>query len=114
VFANLITNALKYTDLPAGERWIEIGWRDGSGDRLFYVSDNGIGIEEHQLEHVFGIFRRLHARDAYGGGSGAGLTIARRTIERLGGQLWAESAGLGKGTTFLFSLATTSIDTLQL
>ena len=56
------------------------------------------------MERVFQIFRRLHARNEYGGGSGAGLTIARRTVERHGGRMWAESAGTGKGTTFLFTL----------
>ena len=56
------------------------------------------------MERVFQIFRRLHARDEYGGGSGAGLTIARRTVERHGGRMWAESGGTGKGTTFLFTL----------
>jgi light-regulated signal transduction histidine kinase (bacteriophytochrome) len=104
VFGNLIINALKYSDRPAGERRIEIGWRDTSGARAFYVRDNGIGIAAQNLEKVFRIFRRLHARDEYGGGSGAGLVIARRIVERLGGRLWAESAGQGTGTTFLFTL----------
>ena len=104
VFSNLITNAIKYNDRPAGERWVEIGWRGEGAERAFYVRDNGIGIEAEYLERVFQIFRRLHARNEYGGGSGAGLTIARRTVERHGGRMWAESAGTGKGTTFLFTL----------
>jgi light-regulated signal transduction histidine kinase (bacteriophytochrome) len=104
VFSNLIINALKYSDLPAGKCDIEIGWRDASGARAFYVRDNGIGIAAKNLEKVFQIFRRLHARDEYGGGSGAGLVIARRIVERLGGRLWAESVGPGMGTTFLFTL----------
>ena len=113
VYGNLISNALKYNDLPAGERQIEIGWRDDRGGRIFYVRDNGIGIAERHLEHVFRIFRRLHGRDEYGGGSGAGLTIARRIIERLGGRLWAESGGVGKGTTFLFRLGRTQTEPMQ-
>lgn len=104
VFSNLIVNALKYSDRPAGECDIEIGWRDAGGAREFYVRDNGIGIAAKNLEKVFQIFRRLHGRDEYGGGSGAGLVIARRIVERLGGRLWAESAGPGMGTTFLFTL----------
>ena len=74
---NLVVNAIKDRDLPAGERWIEIGWRHLDGRRLFYVSDNGIGIASQHLEQMFQIFRRLTSpRDEYGGGNGAGLTIA--------------------------------------
>jgi chemotaxis family two-component system sensor kinase Cph1 len=104
VFSNLISNAIKYSDQPAGKRWVEVGWQMKDEQRLFYVQDNGIGIAPQHLEDVFRIFRRLHARDAYAGGNGAGLTIARRTVERLGGRLWVESDGLGKGSTFLFTL----------
>jgi light-regulated signal transduction histidine kinase (bacteriophytochrome) len=110
VFSNLIMNALKYNDLPAGERRIEIGSRSDGGRRVFYVRDNGIGIAQRNLESIFQIFRRLHARDEYGGGSGAGLTIARRTVERLGGRLWAESAGPGYGSNFLFTLGAPETD----
>jgi len=104
VFINLIYNAIKYNDHPAGERWVEITWRVTDGRLAISIRDNGIGIAPQHLEHVFGIFRRLHARDQYDGGNGAGLTIARRTVERLGGRLWAESEGLGKGSTFVFTL----------
>jgi len=83
---------------------VEIGWKAEAGRRVFYVRDNGIGIAPQHLDQVFQIFRRLHPRDEYGGGNGAGLTIARRTVERLGGRLWAESEGRGRGSTFLFSL----------
>jgi light-regulated signal transduction histidine kinase (bacteriophytochrome) len=103
ILTNLVVNAIKYNDRPAGDRGIEIGWRDEVGRQVFYVRDNGIGIAERHLEHVFRIFRRLHGRSEYGGGSGAGLTIARRAAERLGGRLWAESPGAGLGTTFLFT-----------
>jgi chemotaxis family two-component system sensor kinase Cph1 len=114
VFNNLITNALKYNDRPAGQQQIEIGWRDDTGGRVFYVRDNGIGIADEHLEHVFRIFRRLHGRDEYGGGTGAGLAISRHTMERLGGRLWAESGGLGLGTTFLLSLAGTPPEVVEL
>jgi light-regulated signal transduction histidine kinase (bacteriophytochrome) len=109
VLTNLVVNAIKYTDRSAGERRIELGWRHQDGRRLFYVRDTGIGIAERHLEEIFRIFRRLHPQDEYGGGNGAGLTIARRAIERFGGRLWAESDGLGKGATFLFSLGEASI-----
>ena len=67
VFRNLITNAMKYNDKP--EKWIEIGYRDGSEKNLvrpvFTVRDNGIGIQEKHLQSVFRIFKRLHGRDEY-------------------------------------------------
>ena len=100
VFTNLISNAFKYNDKP--ERWVEIGWVEGR-PRAFYVRDNGIGIAETDRERIFEIFRRLHARNEYGGGSGAGLTIARKTVERHGGRMWVEST-LGEGSTFWFTL----------
>jgi len=104
VFSNLISNAIKYNDRPPGERRVEIGWQNHGGPLVFTVRDNGIGIAGKNIDAVFRIFLRLHGRDDYGGGDGAGLTIARRTVEHLGGQLWAESAGLGQGSTFLFTL----------
>jgi signal transduction histidine kinase len=109
VFANLVTNAIKYNDKP--QRWIEIGVvetpRRGAGDAAreptLYVRDNGIGIPDRHLETVFRIFKRLHARDQYGGGTGAGLTIVRKIIERHNGRVWIEST-LGEGTTVFFTL----------
>ena len=104
VFRNLITNAMKYND--KADRWVEVGYeRNGCGEDglRFYVRDNGIGIRTRHLEKVFGIFRRLHGRDKFGGGSGAGLTIARRIVERHGGRIWAESE-VGRGSTFYFTL----------
>jgi light-regulated signal transduction histidine kinase (bacteriophytochrome) len=104
VIINLITNAVQYNDRPAGERTVEVGWQTDSGRPVFHVRDNGIGIAAKHLDEVFQIFRRLHARDEYGGGYGAGLTIARRTVERLGGHIWVESEGPGKGSAFFFTL----------
>jgi light-regulated signal transduction histidine kinase (bacteriophytochrome) len=104
VFTNLIANAIKYNDRPPGERWVEVTWRVTDGRLVISIRDNGIGIAQRHLEDVFRIFRRLHARDQYDGGNGAGLTVARRTVERLGGKLWVESEGPGKGSTFLFTL----------
>jgi len=67
------------------------------------VRDNGIGIPDRHLETVFRIFKRLHARDQYGGGTGAGLTIVRKIIERHNGRVWIESTP-GEGTTVFFTL----------
>jgi chemotaxis family two-component system sensor kinase Cph1 len=109
VFANLITNAIKYNDKP--QRWIEIALldtapvagSDASGEHTFYVRDNGIGIPERHLDTVFRIFKRLHGRDEFGGGTGAGLTIVRKIVERHHGRVWIESTP-GEGTTVFFTL----------
>ena len=109
VFANLITNAIKYNDKP--QRWIEIGLvdaprpvgGDAATEHAFYVRDNGIGIQERHLDTVFRIFKRLHARDEFGGGTGAGLTIVRKIVERHHGRVWIESTP-GQGTTVFFTL----------
>ena len=105
VLRNLITNAMKYNDKP--EKWIEIGHGIDLGldasksneiepitgrHTVFYVRDNGIGIPEKHFDAIFRIFKRLHARDEFGGGTGVGLTIVKKIIERHGGQIWIESA----------------------
>jgi signal transduction histidine kinase len=102
IFYNLIVNAMKYNDKP--EKWIEIGWRENpAGPPVFYVRDNGIGIPEKHHDSVFRIFKRLHGRDKYGGGTGAGLTIVKKIVERHHGRIWLESSA-GAGTTFYFTL----------
>ncbi|TAN65889.1 MAG: ATPase, partial [Magnetospirillum sp.] len=69
-------------------------------------SDNGIGIEcgQDYEERIFGLFQRLHQRHEHGGGTGIGLPICRKIIQRHGGRIWAESEGLGKGTSLIFTL----------
>jgi signal transduction histidine kinase len=67
------------------------------------VRDPGIGIPERYDEAIFELFRRLHPERAYGGGTGAGLPIARRLVRLHGGELWADSAP-GQGATFYFTL----------
>ncbi|MBB5036803.1 ATP-binding protein [Prosthecobacter dejongeii] len=105
VFSNLISNAIKYTDKTPAQ--IEIGWQAGELDSptVFYVRDNGIGIAAEHQQLIFQIFKRLHGREDYGGGVGAGLTIVRKIIERHGGRIWVDSLP-GHGTTFFFTLET--------
>ncbi len=100
VFQNLISNALKYRkpDVPP-EITIEA---DGGLSPVFTVRDNGIGIDPQYHERIFGLFQRLHARDEYSG-TGIGLSICKRIVERHGGQLWLDSK-LGHGTSFHFTL----------
>ena len=112
VWANLVTNAAKYQ--AAEPRWVELGFlgpgesRPGAADRsgapyVFFVRDPGIGIPAQFHEAIFEMFRRLHPAQAYGGGSGAGLAIARRLVRLHGGDLWVDSAP-GQGSTFYFTL----------
>lgn len=101
VFQNLIANAVKYNDKPA--KRVEIGRDDCGANPVFYVRDNGIGIQPHHKDSVFRIFKRLHEQHKYGGGTGAGLTIVKKIIERHGGRIWIESTP-GEGTTFYFTL----------
>ncbi|MEM8548273.1 MAG: PAS domain-containing protein [Pseudomonadota bacterium] len=108
LFRNLIANGLKYND--ADEKRITVGLADptdadGHAADVFFVRDNGIGIAEQYFDQIFLIFRRLHKRDDYGGGTGAGLAFVRQVIERHGGTIWLDSA-VGEGTTFFFTLST--------
>ena len=99
---NLIVNAVKYND--KAEKWVEIGCQaGGGGPAVIYVRDNGIGIPHKHHDAVFRIFKRLHGRDKFGGGTGAGLTIVKKIVERHGGRIWIESKP-GEGTTFFFTL----------
>ncbi|MBW4477516.1 MAG: GAF domain-containing protein [Tolypothrix brevis GSE-NOS-MK-07-07A] len=105
VFSNLISNAIKYNDKAS--KLVEIGFLDQEVTKqatiTFYVRDNGIGIRQKHLDNVFRIFKRLHTATQYGGGTGAGLTIAKKIVERHGGKIWIEST-YGEGSTFYFTL----------
>ncbi len=100
IFENLITNGIKYN--LQTEKRIEIGCILKPTLTLF-IKDNGIGIHEDKFESIFMIFRRLHGRNEFGGGNGAGLSIVRKHIEKQGGSIWLESKE-GEGSTFYFTL----------
>lgn len=100
IWTNLIGNAVKYSDKL--NPLIEIGFSEEC--HAYFVRDDGIGIAPENFDSVFEIFRRLHGKDKYGGGSGAGLAIVKRVVERHGGKIWIQSQ-LGQGTTFYFTLA---------
>jgi PAS domain S-box-containing protein len=97
---HLIGNALKFRGIEPPR--IHIGVRPLARQWLFFIRDNGIGIDATYTEQVFGIFQRLHHQDQYPG-TGIGLAIARKIVERHGGRIWVDSEP-GKGATFYFTL----------
>jgi len=100
VFQNLIGNAIKFrNDEPP---FIHISSEKLDGMWKFAVTDNGIGIDPAYNDRIFEIFQRLHSRDKYPG-TGVGLAIVKKIIERHGGKIWVESE-VGKGSTFYFTL----------
>ena len=99
---NLIGNAMKYAGNRAPEVRLTAQAR-ADGQWVFQVRDNGIGIDMCHAEEIFGVFKRLHGRDEYGG-TGIGLAICKRIVELHGGRIWVESEP-GRGSTFCFTLA---------
>ncbi|MFC1492118.1 ATP-binding protein [Nitrospinota bacterium] len=83
------------------EPCVEIGSKQEDGETVYYVRDNGMGVDPRFHERIFGLFNRL---DMNSGGSGIGLTLVRRIVEVHGGRIWVESEGPGRGSTFFFTL----------
>ncbi len=102
LFQNLISNAIKYRrdDRPR----IQVDAKKDSGAWIFSISDNGQGFDQQYAERIFALFQRLHSREVEG--TGMGLSISRKIVERHGGRIWAESQP-GVGSTFHFSLPVT-------
>ncbi|OGX38030.1 MAG: hypothetical protein A3C53_08265 [Omnitrophica WOR_2 bacterium RIFCSPHIGHO2_02_FULL_68_15] len=101
ILQNLVGNAIKYHgDAPPK---VHVSALQKSGFWQFSIQDNGIGIDPQYADRVFIIFQRLHTKKEYAG-TGIGLAICKKMVERHGGQVWLESEGEGKGTTFKFTL----------
>lgn len=105
IFSNLIINAIKYND--QAHKTVEIGYTtshpSAPGQPVIFVRDNGIGVPEDRRQDIFKMFRRLHGREAYGGGTGSGLAIVKKIVDRHGGDIWVES-NKDRGSTFFFTL----------
>lgn len=102
IFQNLIGNAIKFRKDSEHPRIVIKASREGS-QWQFSVQDNGIGIAPEYTDRVFGLFKRLNSETKYSG-SGIGLAVCKKIVERHGGRIWVTSDGIGAGSTFFFTL----------
>lgn len=106
VFQNLLENAIKFRK-PGHPLDVFIGFQEVNEAPVFFVRDNGIGIDPSQHAYIFGLFNKL---DRESGGTGVGLSLVDRIVRFHGGRIWVESQGVGQGTTFFFTLPSRPTD----
>lgn len=104
VMQNLIDNAIKYIGIHNPDPIIHIGYNKNENNIIYFVSDNGIGIDKKYHEKIFGLFEKL---DQNVDGAGVGLALIKRIIEIHKGEIWVESEGLNKGSKFCFTIKLT-------
>ncbi len=109
VFQNLITNAIKFRGSSPSQ--VRISAHQNEKEWVFSVKDNGIGIEKKYADRIFLVFRRLHSREEYPG-SGLGLAMCKKIVDRCGGRIWFDSK-VGNGSTFYFALPMPHLDEKQ-
>jgi light-regulated signal transduction histidine kinase (bacteriophytochrome) len=101
IWINLVSNALKYTR-KTPDTHITIGSERRGAEVLYHIKDNGVGFEMEYVGKLFGVFQRLHRKEEFEG-TGVGLALVKRILERHQGRIWAE-AEAGKGATFYFTM----------
>lgn len=110
VFINLLANAFKFTRHTAAAT-VEVGAKFEDHETVYFVRDNGAGFDMRYAAKLFGVFQRLHAASEFEG-TGIGLSLAQRIVQRHGGRIWAEGA-VGQGATFYFTLSPPSDAAVQ-
>lgn len=102
VWLNLVSNAVKFS-MRREKIEIEVGFSLQEGEDVYWIKDNGVGFDMKYLDKLFGVFQRLHSEEEYEG-TGVGLSLIKRIIERHGGRIWAKGLP-NEGASFFFTLS---------